>query len=186
MNEDLRKLDEEEQELINRLYSENYDILLGFAANSQECRNVMMAEDIVHDAFCEAIRKIEEVKDHPNPGGWLMNTVKFKLCAEYRRACSRDIGYEECETDKAGNDDKFEAAELEVLMESQLDEHERRLLHLYYDHGYTAKEIAAMENITDGNFKVRMCRLKKKLLKNVDVICIILLFICLHLIQFKV
>lgn len=187
MNEDqnMRKLDEEEQELINRLYSDNYDTLLGFAANSQDCRNAMAAEDVVHDAFCEAIRKIDEVKVHENPGGWLMQTVKYKLSAEKKKFCSRDIGYEDWETEPSMEDNKFEAAELNMLMESELNEHERKLIHLYYDYGYTAKEIAARENITDGNFKVRMCRIKKKMLRNVDGIWIVLFFICLHWIQYR-
>lgn len=182
---DQTMLDEEGGKLFIDLYKNNYDTLLGFIANSQDCRNAMTAEDIVHDTFCEAIYKMNTLKEHPNPGGWLMETAKYKLLAEKRRACSRDVGYEDCELEPSKADKKYEEAELDILMEGELDEHEIKLLQLYYNYGYTAKEIAMMENITDGNFKVRMCRLKKKLLKNVDGICISVLFICLHWMQIR-
>ena len=37
------------------------------------------AEDIVQDAFHEAVRQIDTVMTHPNPGGWLKQVVKNKL-----------------------------------------------------------------------------------------------------------
>lgn len=37
------------------------------------------AQEVVQDAFQEAILHIDTLSDHPNPGGWLMQTVKYKI-----------------------------------------------------------------------------------------------------------
>ena len=38
-------------------------------------RDQEQAKDIVQDTFHEALRRIDVVAKHENPGGWLMNVV---------------------------------------------------------------------------------------------------------------
>ena len=37
------------------------------------------AQDVVQDTFHEALRRIDVVSVHENPGGWLMQTLKYKI-----------------------------------------------------------------------------------------------------------
>lgn len=47
-----------------------------------------LAEEVVQDAFHEAVQHIDKLMTHPNPGGWLKLTVKNKI-AHARRDMNR-------------------------------------------------------------------------------------------------
>lgn len=47
-----------------------------------------LAEEVVQDAFHEAVQHIDKLMIHPNPGGWLKLTVKNKI-AHARRDMNR-------------------------------------------------------------------------------------------------
>lgn len=52
--------------------------------------NPEQAEDIVQDTFHEAIMQIHTVAVHPNPGGWLVNTLHYKIL-NCQRANQKDM-----------------------------------------------------------------------------------------------
>ena len=75
----------DEKELVERLYRLYFKKLFIYA--SAVLRDQEQAKDIVQDTFHEAMRRIDVVAKHENPGGWLMNVVKNKIkeCERNRR-----------------------------------------------------------------------------------------------------
>lgn len=159
-------LDPEMSALIDRLYQENYSRLLSHVL--KKGYHFAVAEDIVHDAYCEAVRNPGKLRGHPNPGGWLMTTVDNKLLSFNRRMKRMEPrDWTEWETSMIDLEDEYGATELSLLLDNLLDPNERRLFRMYFLQGYSARELAEQEHITVNNFKVKMCRMRAKLEKEI-------------------
>ena len=147
--------------LIDDLYRENYTKMLNMVRKDALCAAI--AEDIVQDAFAEAVRKSHILYEHENPGGWLMETAKRKAMGFHQRLQRRAImETEEVLLEVKGLEADYGMVEMHMIMNEVLNDHELMLLHMYYYGGYSARELAEMEGITEGNFKVRMLRIRNK------------------------
>lgn len=148
-------------EVIEDLYRQNYRKMMSMVAKDAICYSV--AEDIVQDTFYEAIRSWDKLEQHKNPGGWLMETAKFKMKA-YRRKMNlkslREMDDFEQEIECFKNE--YGMVELSMIMDETLSVHEKTLFHMFYMEGYSVKEMAAYENISEGNFRVKMLRIREK------------------------
>lgn len=157
-------IDSEMSDFIGSLYQENYPKLLSHVL--KRGYHFSVAEDIVHDAYFEAVRHPEKIKGHPNPVGWLMDTVNKKLLAFNRRLERLDPrDWAVWENDLLDLENDYGVTELNMLLEHILDPHERRLFRMYFLQGYSAKELAEQEHITENNFKVKMHRIRTRLEK---------------------
>ena len=67
----------EEDKFIKRLYLDTFQLLWTYAMS--KLNNPALAQEVVQDAFLEAIRNIEKLMSHENPKGWIKNTVKYKV-----------------------------------------------------------------------------------------------------------
>jgi len=155
-------VDPELNELMEELFLKYYNILLRYAVKLAP--NMAIAEDVVMDAFYIALRK-QDIKTHENPGGWMMITVKNLL----RNVTKRMFMHETADIENYAEglsliEEQYGETEVGMLLELYLGEHERMLFNKYYFQGYTAKEMAEMEGITESNLKVKMHRLRKKLI----------------------
>ena len=65
----------EQDEFIERLHRKYFRKLTLYAMSA--LRDSSKAQDIVQDAFHEALLHIDDLMRHENPGGWLMETVKY-------------------------------------------------------------------------------------------------------------
>lgn len=165
MNNNKRESDlpDERRELIEKLYVDHYGMLFEYAARVMGSR--IIAEDLVQDAFCEAVYKAAELSAHVNPVGWLMNTLKNKMRSLKRKANFINTDSESCKTELVRIEGRYGLAELHVIMEQVFSEEEQRLFYLYFVQGYSAKELAGQVGISVNAFKVRMHRLKLRLLE---------------------
>ena len=68
------------------LYRTYFEKLRKYASCALESPD--LAEEVVQDAFHEAVQHIDKLMIHPNPGGWLKLTVKNKI-AHARRDMNR-------------------------------------------------------------------------------------------------
>ena len=73
----------EQERFIEELYYENFNKLMIFAM--AKVRDQNLAQDLVQDTFHEAIRHIDTLRGHVNPGGWLMVTLKYKIKENARK-----------------------------------------------------------------------------------------------------
>lgn len=152
---------------IEKLYRANYDSLVVYVSCSVQ--GSMAVEDIVQDTFCEALAKAEILENHPNQKGWLVETAKNKIKEMHRRAQYRETeNIEDCEDEVPVIMREYDMVEAQMVMENALDSHERWLLRQYYIWGYSVKELAATEHLSESNFKVRMYRIKKKVMDYIN------------------
>lgn len=81
----------EESEFLRDLYYAQFPALCGHAVRLLKLYNFDhtlipgLAEELVQDTFHTAAEKIAVLKVHPNPGGWLMVTLKRKFKEFQRR-----------------------------------------------------------------------------------------------------
>ena len=78
----------EQDMFIENLHRKCFKKLTIYAAS--KLRDSDRAQDVVQDAFHEALVHIDDIMTHENPGGWLMKTVKNKIL-ESERAHRRYI-----------------------------------------------------------------------------------------------
>ena len=78
----------EQDIFIENLHRKCFKKLTIYAAS--KLRDSDRAQDVVQDAFHEALVHIDDIMTHENPGGWLMKTVKNKIL-ESERAHRRYI-----------------------------------------------------------------------------------------------
>ena len=72
----------EEDKFIERLYLDTFQLLWTYAMS--KLNNPALAQEVVQDAFLEAIRNIEKLMSHENPRGWMKNTVRIISFHTYR------------------------------------------------------------------------------------------------------
>lgn len=77
---------EEETVFLENLYATYVNKLVVYARATLDDKG--KAQDVVQDTFHEAALKIAALMVHPNPGGWLMQTLKYKIKG-YNRARKR-------------------------------------------------------------------------------------------------
>lgn len=145
-----------------RLFEENYQKLIHFICYAHLKVELKTAEDIVQDTFVEAINKYEQLRNHPNPGGWLMNTARFKLSTTVRRAYQTDVSFDDCTTEPSYSEAEYSAMELEVLIGASLSASEKELFMKYFVEQYPSRQMAQEQNMTENAFKVKMHRIRKK------------------------
>jgi RNA polymerase sigma-70 factor (ECF subfamily) len=75
-------VDENASRFLERLYTEMSGKLFTYAYAVIE--DEYRAQDLVHETFLIAVKKIDSVKLSPNPKGWLMNTLKNVIKHEIR------------------------------------------------------------------------------------------------------
>lgn len=67
----------EQDTWFEHLYREYFELLYRRAVIA--LKNPARAQDVVQDTFHEALRHIDKLMVHKNPGGWLMQTLKHKI-----------------------------------------------------------------------------------------------------------
>lgn len=164
----MKNTNEEAEKFIAGLYRKHYRNMMTMVSRDVLCASV--AEDIVQDTFAEAMLNAEKLLAHENPGGWLMETAKRKMFSARRKLLKRNAREgAELEYDITSMEADYGLVEMSFLMDQILTLHEKTLFYMYYYGGYSAKELADMENITEGTFKVKMFRLRRKLQKNLQI-----------------
>ena len=146
-----------------QLFEENYQKLINFICYAYLKVEVKTAEDIVQDTFVEAMNKYDQIVHHPNPGGWLMNTARFKLSTTVRRAYQSDVSYDDCTVEPSYSDAQYGASELEVMIDTVLTAQEKELFIKYFVEQHPSRQMAQEQNMTENAFKVKMHRIRKKL-----------------------
>lgn len=96
----------EQDQFMEQLHRGYFGKLMMYAFAATKNRDY--AQDVVQDTFHEALRRIDTLMAHPNPGGWLMTTLKYKLREHERMrqqlilhflSLNTDLDYEPGESD---------------------------------------------------------------------------------------
>lgn len=126
-----------------------------------------LVDDILQEVYLEVFRHMDDLKNHENIEGWVyktaenktkkINTVYYKYYNN-KTAIEERIPYEEQSLIGLIQSDEYQ---------SILTEDEFLLLMMKYEAGYSHREIAKMNNISEANSKMKLSRILKKLKDNV-------------------
>lgn len=145
------------------------------------CRDRLLAEDVMQDAFCRAL--ISLPTSHVNARAWLYMVGRNLLINEMkkrkRELCSDDMESRDVQRRKYGegiaDGDPEEQAirkeENSMLQEAllSLDERKREILILNYFERFTLKEAAVIMGISYENARILSMRAKRELRRIMEV-----------------
>lgn len=156
-------LEKGQERFFTQLYLEQFDFLYHLACAL--LHDDHLGYDLVQDTFQAAFIKIDVLMRHPNPTGWLVQTMKNKAVHIYRdqkrllelneamMPHADDLAFEEQESD-------WKERWLRVLSEEEIS-----LLQKYYGSGYPIQDIAKEYKISVEACYKRLQRARKKLEK---------------------
>lgn len=158
-----------QESFFTELYHVNYNKLHRYA--TAVLRGSPDVEDVVQDTFYEATQHINFLQTHPNPGGWLMQTLKFKLkkCIQLRQRdqslfLSLDDAFLSALLPSAGDAEPEEGAIAALaLAKAQLRDEDFLLLRRFALEGRSHMEIAQELGISLSASQKRLVRIREKL-----------------------
>jgi len=131
-------------------------------------------DDLVHDVFLRALRRLETLRDTSRFGSWLTSIARNCATDYYRRAPSVDEVCEEQLEESAADPVKQDSSEVEaavVLAHIQsLPEAYRETLVLRLVEGMTGPEIAARTGLTPASVRVNLHRGMKMLREKIGAV----------------
>lgn len=150
---------------LEKLYIENYDLVFKLVTRilRQYVSVTNDASDIVQDIFILAARRIDVLKVHPNPVGWLLKTARY-VCMNYASAYSRhnEQLFESLDL-HMDQEDTISKVDTLVSLEQILKPQDYNLLIEYYIEKRPTDDICREAGISPNLLRVRMHRLKKYL-----------------------
>ena len=150
----------EERELIDRLYFEMFESLVGYA--NSYLNDLHRAEELTQEVFISAVQKPQALLDSPNPKGWLYKAMwnmvqnnnrvtmrQMKLIADFLTLNGREITV------------SIDQPDLKIKYGALADTEEFKLIYDMAVLGKSQQEMAAERGITVVNCKKRVERAKK-------------------------
>ena len=150
----------EEKELIDRLYFEMYDSLVGYA--NSYLNDQHRAEELTQEVFVSAVQKPEALINSPNPKGWLYKTMwnmvqnnsrvtlrQMKLIADYLSVNGKEVTV------------SIDQPDLKLKYGKLAETEEFKLIYDMAVLGKSQQEMAVERGITVVNCKKRVERAKK-------------------------
>lgn len=134
---------------------------------SYKSADPVLVDDILQEVYLEVFRHINNLKKHENIEGWIYKTAENKtkkINAVYykyynnKTTVEERIAYEEQSLIELIQSDEYQ---------SILTEDEFLMLMMKYETGYSHREIAKINNISEANSKMKLSRIIKKLKDNV-------------------
>lgn len=169
MNKNLPRMKPADQNFLSQLFEQCYPQIYKYIYSS--IRNEDITSDIAAEVFVLACEKIEELKVHPNPIGWLYLTARNKTREFSRKTKVEIISLDEnsdfimnhCDYVYSHSD--YFMKELELTLHESLTSDEYNRFLRYFIWGYSISEISEMERISNNNVSVHLSRLRQKVKK---------------------
>ncbi len=152
-----------EDDFIESLYRSEYVKLLGYA--QKWVGKAGPAQDLVQDTFHEAVQNADTLRSHPNPQGWLMQTLKYKLMTYERDRARYAKLFVSSEAVGEMAAPGSHMAELMQTVKSTLTPQEFDLFERVILRGDSHLEAASELGITVWACQKRVSRIKEKLKK---------------------
>ncbi len=165
----------DEREWFEQLYRENADFLFRVGRrllNPGESEDVLT--DVLQDVFLTAWNRRETLMAHPNPGGWLVEAVKFRVRGAHAKAQRRGLRHAHSLDDEESAAppiaDSAPSPEQNAILRDHVDKLEQAVgkenAHLFLGwalEGRSAGELAETYNLSVSCVWMRLARTKKKL-----------------------
>ena len=153
---------EAQRQGIHALYLQEYPKLLAYARSL--LRDESLAKEAVQDTFLVACTKPDTLLDHPNPPGWLMQTLKYTIYNMNRGRAKLSallLYYQE----NPLTEDSLPLGELEldVTCEALLGKEDWHMLKRFLLHHMSVQDVADSMGISREAAKKRLQRSHKRL-----------------------
>ncbi len=155
----------EKDDPIESLYRSEFAKLLSYAY--RRLGKLEPAQDLVQDTFHEALQTKQTLRSHPNPQGWLMQTLKYKVLT-YENQLSRNAKLFVSDESLGELAAESDVTELMLMVEQTLTVQEYKLFQRLLLQGDSYLEVAQDLGITVWACRQRLCRVRKKLQKALD------------------
>lgn len=144
------------EELVSTYYPELLNFLMRMGCPASD------ADDIIQDTFIKGIRSMHRSQDEVMPRAWLFKVCHNNLRDHYKKAYrQRELTFDPdfIARSNPGGDNRSldpEAAWQVQAALNRLPPKQRLAVVLYYYHGFSIKEIAAMARCPSGTVKSRL------------------------------
>ena len=150
---------------LEKLYTENYAMVYRFIAFTLKRHGGKTSDvpDLVQEVFVLAAKRIDVLRAHPNPAGWLIKTAQY-TCMNYvsANARHREQLFESLEL-HAKKEDAISEIDTLVSLEQMLKPDEYALLKAYCIEKRSTEDICRETGLSPNRLRVRMHRLRKYL-----------------------
>ena len=149
-----------DEKWVNKLYTELSPKL--FCIAKRRLGDEDEAQNAVQDTFVDLIKKIETVRDHPNPEGWLVNALKIFIARELddqKKRSEREVALPE--PYEPASDEPAYVPHLRDILPAELTPREKDLLVWYYEMDLGYKEISRRLGVPILTCRTQMHRAKK-------------------------
>ena len=156
---------EEKTEVQNDEFKDFYEkyFMVIYKYIYRKIKNQQVAEDIAQETFYLAYVRWRDVKEHPSPLGWLLKTAQYKMLEVGRKIYSiSEMSLEEVQ-DAVEEPPDYGLRELEISALVILKPDEWSLIKKHYLWGYSVRDLAKEEGVTENTLRVRMFRILKRL-----------------------
>ncbi len=150
---------------LEKLYTENYAMVHRLITRTLRQRGgrISDAADLVQEVFVLAAKRIDVLRAHPNPAGWLIKTAQY-MCMNYisANARHREQLFESLEL-HAERADVIAEIDTLVSLEQVLKPEDYALLKAYCIEKRSTEDICRETGLSPNRLRVRMHRLRKHL-----------------------
>ena len=174
---ELPDLNTEENIFLSELYFDMFENL--FKVANMRLHDAQLAEDVVQDSFLAAVINIKKVMKSPNPQGWIMNALKYKVKDAQRvkhKYTLLEPDIMAVFTDKTDNNSQIDTELREIL-----NKNEYEILRLIYESGYKTHEVAEKYGINVEACKKRIQTAKRKLTNELLILLLNFIYLQIHI-----
>lgn len=130
----------------------------------QHMQDSSETEDIAQEAYLLAFEQWDTLKEHPNPLGWLMLTIRNLRKGYYRHVYNRMDSLEDSQyKDIPYIEPAYNMLVMEDMLESIYKKKEKLIAKRYFLDGDNIEELSADFGISEKNFRTRLYRMRKRL-----------------------
>ena len=153
---------EAQRQGIHTLYLQEYPKLLAYARSL--LHDESLAKEAVQDIFLIACRKPDALLDHPNPPGWLMQTLKYTIHNMNRGRAKLNALLLHYQEDLLTDGSlRLGELELDAACEDLLGKEDWRMLKSFLLHHMSVQDVADSMGISREAAKKRLQRSHKRL-----------------------
>lgn len=164
----------------SELFRQNYALLyrLGRMLLVDEPSMQQVIEDQIQNTFLLAWQQRKRLMHHPNPRGWLVVTFRNGLRNHYRKQIRekkcRIVSLDDTtvrqlpDTNELTADAFLQNEDQRSTLVSLLGERDAELFITYCVDGQTANEVGHQYSMSDDAVRMRVSRIKKKLIRHID------------------
>ena len=157
----------EQDAFFEKLYDDMFDNMKTYAR--VQLHDPFGVEEVVQDAFYTALQQLEQLRQHSNPKGCLMQILKYKI-KEYKRAHSRALKFFLSLDDNPlpearapSNDFPVSTSSILKTIREVLTTEEYYLFHRIILNGASHMEMSVELGITVWSSQKRLERIRRKL-----------------------